>query len=175
MVLYLVKFLFVIFVVAVVLRFYRIDSIPPSLTWDEAAWGYNAYSLLITGRDEHSHAWPINLESFGDFKPAGYAYILIPFIKVPNFWIWAGILFATRVGAATIEIMSESYFFKSVDKEDANIISFFRNTAPLSFIIAPLLATLIFLLTKNFSYIFFILGAILLCGLFVTLQLRDVK
>ncbi|KKR78935.1 MAG: hypothetical protein UU24_C0021G0004 [Candidatus Nomurabacteria bacterium GW2011_GWA2_40_9] len=109
------------------------------------------------------------------FGIASFFTLLIPFIKVPNFWIWAGILFATRVGAATIEIMSESYFFKSVDKEDANIISFFRNTAPLSFIIAPLLATLIFLLTKNFSYIFFILGAILLCGLFVTLQLRDVK
>ncbi|MEK7504094.1 MAG: glycosyltransferase family 39 protein, partial [Patescibacteria group bacterium] len=49
---------------------------------DEAALGYNAYSLLTTGRDEHGHAWPINLESFGDFKPAGYAYMLIPFVKV---------------------------------------------------------------------------------------------
>jgi len=37
---------------------------------------------MLTGKDEHGHAWPVNLESFGDFKPAFYSYFLIPFIKV---------------------------------------------------------------------------------------------
>lgn len=71
-----------IFILASVLRLWNLTSYPAGLNADEAALGYNAYSLLTTGRDEHGHAWPINLESFGDFKPAGYAYILIPFIKV---------------------------------------------------------------------------------------------
>jgi len=71
-----------IFILASVLRLWNLSNYPMGLNADEAALGYNAYSLLITGRDEHGHAWPINLESFGDFKPAGYAYILIPFIKV---------------------------------------------------------------------------------------------
>lgn len=109
------------------------------------------------------------------FTIATLATIMIPFIKVPTFWIWAGILFATRVGASTIEIMSESYFFKSENEKAADAIAFFRNTAPLSFIIAPLIATPLLLLIPNFSYIFFALGAILLYGLFITLRLKDVK
>ena len=53
---------------------------------------------------------------------AGFAIIipsvlLIPFIKEPSLWLWATVLFATRIGAATIEIMSESYFFKVVKEE----------------------------------------------------------
>jgi len=109
------------------------------------------------------------------FLTISFFTLLIPFIKSSDFWIWAGILFATRVGAATIEIMSESYFFKCVDKEDANIIGFFRNTSPLSFIIAPLVAIPILFHTPSFSYIFYILGALLLFGLFITLRLKDVK
>ena len=71
-----------ILILAAVLRLYRLADFPAGLNADEAALGYNAYSLLLTGKDEHGHSWPVNLESFGDFKPAGYAYLLIPFIKV---------------------------------------------------------------------------------------------
>ena len=71
-----------VLVLAAILRLYRLADFPAGLNADEAALGYNAYSLLTTGRDEHGHPWPINLESFGDFKPALYAYILIPFIKI---------------------------------------------------------------------------------------------
>jgi MFS family permease len=100
---------------------------------------------------------------------------IIPFIRENSILIWAIVLFATRVGAATIEIMSESHFFKIVKEEDVDEISFFRNTGPMSFIIAPLLAIPVLLFTPSFEYIFFVLSAILLCGLFVTLRLKDVK
>ncbi len=99
----------------------------------------------------------------------------IPFIKGSSVLTWALILFATRIGAATIEIMSESHFFKTVKEEDADEISFFRNTGPVSFIIAPILAIFILHFAPSFEYIFFALSAILLCGLFVTLRLKDVK
>ena len=74
--------LFFILILATVLRLYHLAEFPAGLNADEAALGYNAYSLLLTGKDEHGHHWPVNLESFGDFKPAGYAYLLIPFIKI---------------------------------------------------------------------------------------------
>ncbi len=74
--------LIAIIILASVLRLYKLSSNPVGLNADEAALGYNAYSLMTTGRDEHGHPWPVNLESFGDFKPALYSYILIPFIKV---------------------------------------------------------------------------------------------
>lgn len=103
------------------------------------------------------------------------ATLLIPFIKEANFLLFAIVLFASRIGAASIEIMTESYFFKIEKEEDADVLSFFRNTAPLSFIIAPLLAIPILLFVPNFSFLFFILGAILLSGLYISLKLKDVK
>lgn len=65
--------------------FFRIKWLnisPPSVTFDEAALGYNAYSILKTGKDEHGFFLPISLASFNDYKPACYAYLSIPFIKL---------------------------------------------------------------------------------------------
>ena len=101
--------------------------------------------------------------------------LAIPLIKEPKLILWASILFATRVGAATIEVLSESYFFKVVTAEQADEITFFRNTYPLSYLIAPLLAVPILLVVPSFKYLFFILGAVMLTGLLITLRLKDVK
>ncbi|MDP3941483.1 MAG: glycosyltransferase family 39 protein [bacterium] len=70
--------LVIIVVAAGLLRFFQITSTPASLTWDEAAWGYNAFSLLKTGQDEFGKPFPVTyLESFGDFKPPLYAYLSV--------------------------------------------------------------------------------------------------
>lgn len=109
------------------------------------------------------------------FLISAFSVAVVPFFVVPNFWLWAGILFMTRVGAATIEVMSETYFFKSVSEEDDDVISFFRNTMPLSFIVAPLVAIPVLYLVPSFKYIFFVLSAILFFGALVSLRLRDVR
>ena len=101
--------------------------------------------------------------------------LLIPFIKESAFWTWALVLFTTRIGAATIEVMSESYFFKEVSERNADEIDFFRNTTAISYIIAPILAVPILFFTPSFKYLFFVLGAVLLIGLFNVLRLKDVK
>lgn len=76
-------FLGVIILAAGILRFWHLGSNPPSLSWDEAAWGYNAYSLGLTGRDEFGRFLPLDyLESFGDFKPPVYAYLAVLPIKI---------------------------------------------------------------------------------------------
>ena len=67
---------------AFVLRVWNLGSIPPALTPDEASLGYNAYSILKTGKDEFGKTLPIIFKSFGDFKPGLYVYISIPFIAV---------------------------------------------------------------------------------------------
>src|SRR3972149_12125596 len=76
-------FAILIVVIASFLRFFSISTNPPSLTWDEAPWGYNAYSLGIGGRDEFGKFLPITyLESFGDFKPPVYAYLSVLPVKI---------------------------------------------------------------------------------------------
>lgn len=72
-----------IFILALFLRFTNFSQpVPPSINWDEASLGYNAYSILKTGKDEWGRFLPLTFEAFGDFKLPGYIYTLIPFIAV---------------------------------------------------------------------------------------------
>lgn len=74
--------LLLIIILAAFLRFWQLGQNPPSLTWDEVAWGYNAYSLGIDGKDEFGRFLPLDyIESFGDFKPPAYAYLDIFSVK----------------------------------------------------------------------------------------------
>lgn len=75
-------FLITIIIFAAVLRFMWLDKIPPSLYTDETDQGYNAYSILVSGKDEHSVSLPVSLRSFGDWKPPLPSYLMIPFIQL---------------------------------------------------------------------------------------------
>lgn len=72
----------IIFFLSLFLRLIYLTQIPPSLNWDEASLGVNAYSILKTGRDEWGRAWPLTFEAFGDYKLPGYIYTLVPFIAI---------------------------------------------------------------------------------------------
>lgn len=71
-----------ILMLGVILRFGWFGVSPPSLNWDEASLGYNAYSILKTGRDEWGDFLPVTFEAFGDYKLPGYIYMTVPFIGV---------------------------------------------------------------------------------------------
>jgi 4-amino-4-deoxy-L-arabinose transferase-like glycosyltransferase len=76
---------FILFIVvfAFLLRIYRIDSIPPSLSWDEVSIGYNAYSILKTGKDEHGRFLPLDtFIGYGDYKPPLAIYLTIPSVAI---------------------------------------------------------------------------------------------
>jgi len=74
--------LIIIFVFAFALRFWRLGEVPPSLNWDEVALGYNAYSIVSTGKDEYGKFFPFVLRSYDDYKPALYTYFTIPTVKI---------------------------------------------------------------------------------------------
>ena len=44
------------------------------MEWDEVSWGYNAYSILRTGKDEYGVSFPISFKAFGDYKQPVYVY-----------------------------------------------------------------------------------------------------
>jgi len=69
-----------LFTFSMFFRCVGLEKSPPSINFDEASLGYNAYSILKTGKDEYGNFLPISLRSFNDYKPALYAYISIPFI-----------------------------------------------------------------------------------------------
>ncbi len=71
-----------VLLIAAVLRLWNLGALPAGLTPDEAALGYNAYSVLQTGRDEFGEKLPIVFKSFGDYKPGLYIYLTVPSIAV---------------------------------------------------------------------------------------------
>lgn len=74
--------LLLILILAAWLRFYRLTDFPPGLYSDEASYGYNAYSILTTGRDEWGKFLPLTIQSFGDYKPPMTAYLTIPSVAI---------------------------------------------------------------------------------------------
>lgn len=108
------------------------------------------------------------------FMIAGLATIFLPIIGTKNILVWALALFITRIGATLIETMAGTYFFKQIDATDTHLISLFGNLRSLSYIIAPLAASLV-LIFADMKYLFIFLGLVMLSGLFVTAKLKDTR
>lgn len=89
----------------------------------------------------------------------------IPFLETTSLLVWALILFMTRIGAAIVEISSESYFFKHVNEMDTGSISLFRMARPFSFVLAPLLSIGVLQFT-DYRGSFLFLALFVLLGLF---------
>ena len=76
-------------IIGSVLRLWSLGANPSHLFSDEAALGYNAYSILETARDEHGRLLPVIFKSFGDWKPGLYVYLTVPFIALLGLTEWA--------------------------------------------------------------------------------------
>jgi 4-amino-4-deoxy-L-arabinose transferase-like glycosyltransferase len=64
------------------LRIFQISSTPSGLYWDELDTGYQAYSLLLTGRDYFGNLFPAHLQSFADYRSGLYMYLTVPWVKI---------------------------------------------------------------------------------------------
>jgi len=106
------------------------------------------------------------------FTIASLATLSLFFIQIHEVWIWALLLFATRIGAATIEVMSDAYFFKHIEPENEEFIGVYRSSSPFAYILAPLIAFAVFIFIPSFNFIYIILGAIMLLGVYISSTIR---
>jgi len=120
-------------------------------------------------------------DSIGEKKILGAGFIImgattitIAAVTDHNAVTWAIILFATRVGAAMIEVMSDTYFFKHVDASNNHIITFSRMTRPLAYVISPVIATLLFTVF-DIKGLFIFLGFLMFYGLRYVVTLKDTR
>lgn len=86
---------------AAFLRLYNLANFPPSLEWDEVATGYDAYSILKTGRDQFGHFLPLTIRSLDDYKPPLYTYLTAGSMAIFG---WND--FAVRFPAAILGILA---------------------------------------------------------------------
>lgn len=100
----------VVIVIALMIRLPMFGQVPAGLNRDEAALGYNAYSILKSGHDEYGKYFPVSITSFGDQKLPGYVYTLIPFVqlfdlspvtvRLPS--LLSGLVVITMIGLLTL-------------------------------------------------------------------------
>ena len=91
-----------------------------------------------------------------------------------SFWWWAAVLFITRIGAASVEVLRDSYFYKHVDGEDGDLIAFFRTSRPAAAIVSSLLMAGLLLFFPVAS-VFWLVVLLTFGGFFVALRMRDVR
>jgi predicted MFS family arabinose efflux permease len=126
---------------------------------------------------------PYSLGSYGDkfgerrmlmagFAIAALTTLLLFFVTVREVWVWALLLFLTRIGAASVEIMADTYFFKHIRAENEEFIGVYRTSTPVAFVLGPLLASLIFPLLPTFHFLYVILAAFMLWGVYIASTIR---
>lgn len=154
----IVIFLGLILFSGFILRFYKLGDIPVGLHRDEAFLGYNAYSILQTGKDMSGNLFPLHLESF-IYSPAGYSYFSIPFIKMFGLSVFsvrfAAALFGSLTILVTYFLTKELFIINAKSKALALLAS-------LLLAISPWHINLSRTATENIIVIFFISLGVLL-------------
>jgi hypothetical protein len=77
------------------LRVARFNSVPLGFDQDEACDGYDAYSILLTGRDHHGNFLPLVMQGFNDYRMPLFQYSLVPLVAALGLKPWV-----VRLGAA---------------------------------------------------------------------------
>jgi 4-amino-4-deoxy-L-arabinose transferase-like glycosyltransferase len=71
-----------IFLLALILRIYKLNEFPVGFHVDEVKVGWNALSILKTGQDDWGKSFALYYNSFGDFRPTGIFYATIPSLLI---------------------------------------------------------------------------------------------
>lgn len=100
--------------------------------------------------------------------------LLFFFVKSTNPFVWGAILFFSRIGAALIEEMRESRFFKIVDAKHVSQINFLRTSYPLGYLVGSGLGILV-LSFFPVQYLFLFLAIIFLYSFYFVYIIKDSK
>lgn len=72
----------IILLIGSFLRLYKLSQVPPSLFGDELEVGYQAYSVLKTGRDYYGNFLPVEFHSLAEWRTPLYIYSSIPTVAL---------------------------------------------------------------------------------------------
>lgn len=89
------------------MRVVGIGLVPGGLNQDEAFAGYEAYSILTTGKDSFSYPFPVYLNAWGSGMNALETYLMIPFVALFGLKVWA-----IRMPQVIMAVVSLFYFYK---------------------------------------------------------------
>ena len=109
------------------------------------------------------------------FVIMGVSTLAFFWLESTSLWVWAAFLMATRAGAALVEVMTETHFFRMVNGADASILSIFRMLRPIAYTIGPGVAGVFLFFAEDIQYLWLILAGVMLAGVYHALRLKDSK
>ncbi len=126
--------LFLILLLAFILRFYKLAEVPHGMAWDEAAIAYNGFAIFTTRRDEWLQRLPISFRSFGDYKAPLAIYESGFFTYFFGMNLWAVRLpFAIHgvLAVLAIYLLFKELFYKDKNQEKwAFLAAFLLSISP---------------------------------------------
>jgi MFS family permease len=96
------------------------------------------------------------------------------FIDSVSIFLWSLVLFLTRVGAAMLEVLRDSYFYKRIDADDVDLNNFFRTALPVAYIISTLISTVL-LFAFSVKAVFILVAIVVASAIFPAISLVDNK
>lgn len=93
--------IFLIVILAFVLRFYKLGEVPQGFHQDEVSQSYNSFSILKTGHDRYGQFLPILFRSFGSYQPPIYTYLT----PIP-IYLFGNTIFAARSTSAIFGVFT---------------------------------------------------------------------
>lgn len=119
-----------IFFLGFFLRVVSLDKNPPELFGDELDAGYQAYSLLKTGRDYKGNLFPSYLQSFSEWRAPLLMYTSIPFIAIAGLNEYGVRLPSVVFGSLTILLLYYLVSCLTKNKKLALLSAFFLAASP---------------------------------------------
>jgi 4-amino-4-deoxy-L-arabinose transferase-like glycosyltransferase len=111
-----------IFLLALILRTYKLGEFPYGFHVDEARVAWNALSIFKTGHDDQNKILSLYYNSFGDYRPSGIFYFTVPFIA-----IFGRCEFATRLPVALMGALTVIPIYFLVETVNKNRKLRFKN------------------------------------------------
>ncbi len=96
--------------------FYKISEVPPSLSWDEASVGYDAWSIIHDGKDQWGQFLPVAFRSFEEYKYPFHIYTTALFVKL--FGLSDVAVRAPSVVFGLIDILILFFLVRLITKKD---------------------------------------------------------
>ena len=127
--------------IAIFFRLYQLANVPPSPSVDEVSTGYNAYSILKTGKDEYGIPFPLVLRSYDDWQPALYTYLILPFVYFFDLTVFAvrfPSVILSMLSVIAVFLIMKMLFSTQVKEAQWFNVKFFALLVTFFFAISPL-------------------------------------
>jgi MFS family permease len=100
---------------------------------------------------------------------------LFSFINSTSFFIWAIVIFFSRVATSAIETSTASYLFKKINVKNTSVITFYNSTQPIAYFLSPIIFGSIYFASESFNLVFIANAIFTLLAIGIATQISETE